>query len=265
MILTDCYLPFDVSQQVLDITEKSREQNKEHESSLTNEQLCIIFAICHAIGMLSACANPIIYGFLNENFHREFIDIFNRIRKAIEFVVCYCQKVNTSTGNNNNAAITLNNGDISNANHRHQVTSLAMKCDPFSCCKKKQETNTCYDDVAGVDGNGNHSMPLRQLNNNQQSVSGHGVALHTNPVTKCNGIRKIDEESCQFLPQKNQIEHGEDSMPVTNHNTLTAASSADCKNTYVVQKPGETVELISDKNHHKISVLITPSPPINDV
>ena len=216
--------------------------------------------------MLSACANPIIYSFLNENFHREFIDIFNRIRKGITLVMCYRQQVNTSIGNNNNADLPLNNGDISNAGHRHQNKSSSMKCNPFSCCRKKQETNTYYGDAAAdVDGNGNNSVPLRQLNNNEQSVPGEDVALHTNPVNKCNGIRKTNEESCHFLPQRNQVEHGEDIMPLTDHITLSVASSDDCKATCAVQKSGETVELISDKNHHKISVLITPSPPINDV
>ncbi len=53
--------------QVLDITEKSRIRNK---GGLTTTQLCIVYAVCHVMGMLSACANPVIYGYLNENFHR---------------------------------------------------------------------------------------------------------------------------------------------------------------------------------------------------
>jgi len=46
--------------QVLDITEKSRTEKKGDGGGLTNEQLCIIYAICHVTGMLSACANPVI-------------------------------------------------------------------------------------------------------------------------------------------------------------------------------------------------------------
>lgn len=37
----------------------------------------IIFAICHMIGMSSACSNPLLYGWLNENFKKEFVDIFS--------------------------------------------------------------------------------------------------------------------------------------------------------------------------------------------
>lgn len=37
----------------------------------------ISFAICHMIGMSSACSNPMLYGWLNENFKKEFVDIFS--------------------------------------------------------------------------------------------------------------------------------------------------------------------------------------------
>ena len=37
----------------------------------------IIFAICHMIGMSSACSNPLLYGWLNDNFRKEFVDIFS--------------------------------------------------------------------------------------------------------------------------------------------------------------------------------------------
>ena len=33
---------------------------------------CAVYAVCHLLGMSSACANPVIYGFLNENFSKEF-------------------------------------------------------------------------------------------------------------------------------------------------------------------------------------------------
>eukprot|EP00095_Tigriopus_kingsejongensis_P011593 maker-scaffold297_size217559-snap-gene-1.19 protein:Tk11593 transcript:maker-scaffold297_size217559-snap-gene-1.19-mRNA-1 annotation:"neuropeptide f receptor" len=51
-------------------------------TSLTDEQFCIIYAICHVTGMLSACANPVIYGYLNENFNREFKEIFEIVRSC---------------------------------------------------------------------------------------------------------------------------------------------------------------------------------------
>ena len=42
--------------------------------------LCV-YAVCHLVGMSSACLNPFLYGFMNENFQGEF-------RKMLE---CWCK------------------------------------------------------------------------------------------------------------------------------------------------------------------------------
>ena len=52
--------------------------------SRSEQQLCIIHAVCHVMGMLSACANPVIYGFLNENFQREFKELFGEFKKTCQ-------------------------------------------------------------------------------------------------------------------------------------------------------------------------------------
>ncbi len=70
----------------MDITEKDRidEKGKKAEgSTLTEEQFCILYAMCHVTSMASACANPVIYGYLNENFNREFKDILQSFRKCM--------------------------------------------------------------------------------------------------------------------------------------------------------------------------------------
>lgn len=36
----------------------------------------IVFAICHMFAMSSACSNPILYGWLNNNFNSEFRELF---------------------------------------------------------------------------------------------------------------------------------------------------------------------------------------------
>ncbi|XP_037077138.1 neuropeptide F receptor-like [Pollicipes pollicipes] len=42
------------------------------------EQMRVVYAVCHMIGMSSACSNPILYGWLNDNFRKEFVDILQR-------------------------------------------------------------------------------------------------------------------------------------------------------------------------------------------
>ncbi|XP_018564523.1 neuropeptide F receptor [Anoplophora glabripennis] len=43
--------------------------------SFTSQPMMVCYAICHMMGMSSACSNPILYGCLNENFWKEFKDI----------------------------------------------------------------------------------------------------------------------------------------------------------------------------------------------
>ncbi|XP_037794763.1 neuropeptide F receptor-like [Penaeus monodon] len=43
------------------------------------EKLLIVYAVCHMMGMSSACSNPLMYGWLNDNFRKEFLEIFGLI------------------------------------------------------------------------------------------------------------------------------------------------------------------------------------------
>jgi hypothetical protein len=42
-----------------------------------------VYAICNLLGMSSACLNPILYGFLNKTFRREFKNIFGLVANAV--------------------------------------------------------------------------------------------------------------------------------------------------------------------------------------
>ncbi|KAF4528607.1 hypothetical protein B566_EDAN009211 [Ephemera danica] len=39
------------------------------------QSMMVVYAICHMIGMSSACSNPLLYGWLNDNFRKEFKEI----------------------------------------------------------------------------------------------------------------------------------------------------------------------------------------------
>ena len=51
------------------------------------EHLYITYAVCHLASMTSAVSNPILYGFMNENFRREFKNIWLGLKKCV-----YCRK-----------------------------------------------------------------------------------------------------------------------------------------------------------------------------
>jgi len=48
----------------------------------------IIYAFCHLIGMSSANTNPLLYGFFNDNFRKEFNDIWKSFKR---FCCCKCR------------------------------------------------------------------------------------------------------------------------------------------------------------------------------
>jgi len=158
---------------VLDITEKSRIEGQTDEAILTNDQLCIIFAVCHAMGMLSACANPIIYGFLNENFHREFVEIFNNIHQKLS---CHTM----GNGENNVASSpNLRNGSGTNGT----LTSSGMR--HILCCCRGKSSDCCKTRAAEM-SDSNNMVPLEDLANHQISplVNEEGnVALRN--ATEC--------------------------------------------------------------------------------
>lgn len=43
--------------------------------SRVTHNMIVGYAICHMIGMSSACSNPLLYGWLNDNFRKEFYDL----------------------------------------------------------------------------------------------------------------------------------------------------------------------------------------------
>ncbi|KFB38718.1 AGAP004123-PA-like protein [Anopheles sinensis] len=42
------------------------------------EDIMVAYAICHMVGMSSACSNPLLYGWLNDNFRKEFNELLCR-------------------------------------------------------------------------------------------------------------------------------------------------------------------------------------------
>ena len=65
IIFLVCWLPLNVLNLLLDLYNPFTLPRDK-------EMMHIIYAICHLFGMSSACANPFLYGWFNENFRGEF-------------------------------------------------------------------------------------------------------------------------------------------------------------------------------------------------
>ena len=67
-----CWMPLNVYNVVVDLF-----------AYPTEETMLIVYSCCHMVGMTSALINPLLYGWLNENFRREFLDIAHSIFACI--------------------------------------------------------------------------------------------------------------------------------------------------------------------------------------
>ncbi len=47
------------------------------------ENLFITYAICHVASMTSAISNPVLYGFMNENFRVEFVSLWQKFKSLL--------------------------------------------------------------------------------------------------------------------------------------------------------------------------------------
>lgn len=62
------WLPFNIFNIVVDFSDLSTGDT---------HNMLLIYAICHLLGMSSACSNPVLYGWFNYNFRKEFREILD--------------------------------------------------------------------------------------------------------------------------------------------------------------------------------------------
>ena len=68
----------------------------------SEEQLRVAYGICHLISMSSAITNPVLYGFMNENFRREFFNISKQMKKVFWKFLSRQPNVENNNGENAN-------------------------------------------------------------------------------------------------------------------------------------------------------------------
>lgn len=74
-IFAVCWMPLNVLNLVLDLYNPFTEDQ---------ETMLIIYAVCHLLGMSSACANPWLYGWYNDNFRNEFREVVGPLVRCCE-------------------------------------------------------------------------------------------------------------------------------------------------------------------------------------
>lgn len=83
----------------------------------------------HLIAMSSVCYNPFLYTWLNDNFRKEFLSIFSKIKKHLYWFANLKQQQKTNRNNLfNNKGInddnTMNRGDNTNTNNNNDTIGI---------------------------------------------------------------------------------------------------------------------------------------------
>ena len=95
------------------------------------EKLFITYAICHIASMTSAISNPILYGFMNENFREEFTKIWANLK-----IYTGCLRMNSTVQNNNEepnaptedrVPLQVDKGVQKNNDHKKASEGLEMR------------------------------------------------------------------------------------------------------------------------------------------
>ncbi|XP_050304823.1 neuropeptide F receptor [Anthonomus grandis grandis] len=100
-------------------------------NKFTSQKMMVVYAICHMMGMSSACSNPILYGCLNENFWKEFKDILC-IEKATDEVGATTQKI--SLRKKNNKGTLLKPEMITDATNYQQCNTVSSDLTVLTKC-----------------------------------------------------------------------------------------------------------------------------------
>lgn len=94
------------------------------------ESMLIVYSVCHMAGMSSACSNPLLYGWLNDNFRKEFLELFGDICPCVPSIANASGRMNSLRS----SRIAKDGGSL---------RTLAASSHPVVLYTKADEEQTC--------------------------------------------------------------------------------------------------------------------------
>ncbi|ALC46837.1 NPFR1, partial [Drosophila busckii] len=140
----------------------------------------IAYAICHMIGMSSACSNPLLYGWLNDNFRKEFLEILCRSHESINV------DLHTNT--------TGSNLKIVQPRHRRKQGADLSKGE-LKLLGKSTACGATTDGDGEVDADGIVSMATTEFNTGHNGHNGMRSALTESVVSTEIPLANANEKS----------------------------------------------------------------------
>ncbi len=168
------------------------------------EMMLIIYAACHLFGMSSACANPFLYGWFNENFRREFKLIFS----APSRLLCPASESDDGHQRQSRHLQSTTSAFLSVANTistlRQSITlrrtSLTQSAINTSSMKKKSTVSTL-----GV------GKPLTTVKEMSETIGEHQNAVGTNKTISLEEMN-IKTESFEKYKARSSVEMDDEIM-----------------------------------------------------
>lgn len=100
----------------------------------TSQPMIVCYAVCHMMGMSSACSNPVLYGWLNENFWKEFKDIMCISRSTSSNNEIECRKLSKRKPSQKSIARGGRPDLVTVATDIQQGTTIATDMSMFTKC-----------------------------------------------------------------------------------------------------------------------------------
>ncbi|KAK2712045.1 neuropeptide F receptor-like [Artemia franciscana] len=104
-----------------------------------SEKRYILYGICHLVSMTSACLNPVLYGWLNENFRKEFFDMFSCLIKITKSnknktpVIIYTKATSTPTPSDSQGVKNkMYERTMTSSSNLHCSSPSLLECDFMS-------------------------------------------------------------------------------------------------------------------------------------
>lgn len=90
----------------------------------------LVFPICHLLVLSSACTNPVLYGWLNDNFRREFVSVLcSPCCKSLRKIFCCCPSCKEADRQGSGGYTKANNGTH---NHLEVENTFEMKSQVYN-------------------------------------------------------------------------------------------------------------------------------------
>lgn len=178
----------------------------------------IVFAICHLIGCSSACSNPILYGYLNENFRKEFHQVYThhvhqilRLFRRLLSCICGNRNLDMMTNYMPSSSSTIYSTSTSTKSSSSSSNSYdsASSSSPSSTSRSNSNSERLIDrDSYGDDETNFNNVP----NNSHNSFNSQRNLMLTTTATSDKQQISLDnnnnnnkEESCNINNNKNNV------------------------------------------------------------